>query len=284
MPFTHSEEDKERLSFICSPKGSSEYNKLITGKGKTVLGLLNTFSSCKPPIERLLEYLPSIKPRPYSISSSPLNYDKELCITFSVVEHDDGTKGLCTGYLQKLTNNTMLQKEMCDKICFYFRKASNFCFPSNPVPIIMLGPGTGISPFIGFLEHRNLQREICKFGDWWLFFGCRYSDRDFLYKDNLEHYLRSGNLTKLFTAFSRESSEKVYVQHKIRGCGKEFVDMLYEQNAIVYVCGDAKDMASDVRETIIELLMQFVLPDRSSAENYICLLEKNGRYIQEIWR
>lgn len=291
-------EDKEKLLFLCSPSGSNEYMQLLTQR-KTLIDLLEMFPSCKPPIERLLEHLPSIKPRPYSISSSPLLSD-ELWITFSVVTFDNGQKGLCSEWLQQIASqyissqtNLSVEQNVCNssvcslpKIPFYFRKPNQFTLPSDvTIPIVMIACGTGIAPFLGFLQHRDLRiktGEAITFGDASLFFGCRYANRDFLYKEELEGFLKSGALKKLHTAFSREKVEKVYVQHLLQQNGDELVN-IFNKKGILYVCGEAKNMARDVRAAVIDILIKYALYSREAANSFVEQLEKDERYIQDIW-
>lgn len=295
--YASSQEEKEKLLLLCSQAGSDEYMKLLT-QGKTLIELLEMFPSCKPPVVRLLEYLPSIKPRPYSISSSPLIHD-ELWITFSVVTCNNGQKGLCSGWLetiatqylssQKNSNEeeTNVSRVELPKVPFYFRKPSQFHLPLKPTtPIVMVGCGTGIAPFFGFLQHRDLllkTTDSITFGAAFLFFGCRYADRDFLYADEIEMFLNTGALKKLHTAFSREiAGKKIYVQHLLQKNGDELINIL-NKKGVLYVCGDAKNMAKDVRAAIVEILIKCASHSAESANCYVEELERNGRYIQDIW-
>lgn len=284
------------MQLLCSPNGSEEYKKFIINK-RTLLDQLSSFPSCQPPVERLLENLPPLQPRPYSISSSPLL--KELHITFSVIITKWGAKGVCSGWLEslitglefqlsemKITNDQSEASQAGKNIQLYYRKVNSFRLPIDPLtPIIMIGPGTGVAPFIGFLQHRFLQtkeRNI-KFGCAWLFYGCRYSERDFLYKKEMEEYLQNGTLTKLFTCFSRDGPKRVYVQDLIKQHGKDFINMVVHDNAVVYVCGDATNMAKDVRKMIVSCLVDFQKLSEVEAENFMKNLEQTKRYIQDIW-
>lgn len=277
-----SESDKEKLDHICSPNGSNAYFNLISNEGKDLLGLFKMFPSCRCPVARLLEHLPPIKPRPYSISSSPLIPDKSIKFTFSVVHHEDGSEGVCSGYLARIAEKIATRQYLC----FYFRKPTKFQLPEDDsTPIIMIGPGTGIAPFIGFLQHRNILKnnEGAIFGKTWLFFGCRYSNRDYLFKNELEHYLRSGVLNELFVSFSRESDKKFYVQHNMEKQGSAFCDLVVNANAIIYVCGDAKNMMKDVKKVVVDIMVRHGEKTRAEAETFIKELESNGKYIEDAW-
>lgn len=241
-----------------------------------------------------MEHLPPLQPRPYSISSSPLS--KELHITFSIVEIDKLMKGVCTGWLKTVIppttynsiNEGMQNLEINENrnISFYFRKSNNFQLPNNCMqPIIMIGPGTGVAPFIGFLQHRYLLKKENNqnFGFTWLFYGCRYHDRDFLYRAQLDEYKNCGILTKISSCYSREGKTKTYVQNLIQKECNEIINKIIHENAVIYVCGDAKNMAKDVKNTIISCLMEIEGNTADHAEKYIKLMEKNNRYIQDIW-
>lgn len=283
--YTADEAEKQKLLSMCSPAGSSEYNNFINNEGKTLLGILETFPSCQPPIERILEHIPNLKPRPYSLVSSPLSNKNEIHFAVSVL--NEGTKGVCSRWLEH-----NIQHGNNFKIPFYFRKGNSFKLPEDSSrPIIMVGPGTGVAPFIGFLEQRlclatndDKNEDLsAKIGQSWLFFGCRYSQRDFLYKDQITKYLHNKILTKLFTSFSRESENKSYVQQKILENGLEFVNLLLDKNALFYVCGDAKNMRLDVKNAVVECLVKFAGKDVKEAEDLVVSWQKSNTYIEDIW-
>lgn len=277
------ESDREKLNHICSPNGSDTYFNLITNEGRTLLGLLKTFPSCKCTLVQLLEHLPPIKPRPYSISSTLLLLN-ELKIIFSVVHHNDGTIGLCSGYLERIANTNQPQH-----INFYFRKPTKFRIPPQIAhPIIMIGPGTGVAPFIGFLQHRHQllqQKTVPTFSKTWLFSGCRYRNRDELFANERELFLRSGVLTNVNFAFSRENDEKRYVQHDLVERGKEVFDWIMNEDAVIYVCGDGKNMAKDVKNSFVEVFAKYGGGKTAEeAEGFLRDLEKSERYLEDVWR
>lgn len=267
---------------ICSPKGSGEYTHLVTGKAQTLLGLLNTFPSCDPPIEIILEHSLPLQPRYYSISSSPLERDA-LQITFFIVENDDGTKGVCTGWLEGIIKKNGIQAE---NIPFYFRKPNSFRIPIDlSTPLVMISTGTGIAPFMSFLNHRllvktNSNRDM---GNAYLFYGCRYPDRDFLYHDELEHYLNKQVLTKLYTAFSRCTEKKWYVQDEMNKYGEDLVRNILRNGAVIYVCGDAKTMLKGVKDALLNNLVVYGHLEESDARDYFNELVKDNRFISDCW-
>ncbi|XP_018324232.1 methionine synthase reductase [Agrilus planipennis] len=293
--YTKAEEERKNIIFLCSKEGSTKYTEFISNN-IGLLDLLNKYPSCCPPITAVLEHLPSLQPRPYSISSSPL-IENQLHITFSVITFDNGRKGVCTGWLESLIisdsenietkfgslslNNSSIVKEL---VPFYFRKPK-MRFPKDPsTPIIMIGPGTGVAPFVGFLQTRLLQKVN---GLTWLFFGCKYCDKDFIFKQQLHDFKEKGTLTKLFTCFSREDdSNKKYVQDLIMENGKEFVELVDKDGAVVYVCGDVKNMMKDVKCAIIKCFVKFKKDfndDEEKASKFVKSLQDSFRYVEDSW-
>lgn len=293
--YTFDVQEKQKITFLSNIQGTAEYNRFIKEEGKSLLQILNTFSSCFPPVERLLEYLPPLLPRPYSISSSPLKSTNTFHITVSVIDFNEEYKGVCSGWLEdeiknyfsfnelEVNKQYLIQGDI--KISFYFRKSNLFGLPEDSLtPIIMIGPGTGIAPFMGFLQHRFNQKKLnINVGMSWLYFGCRYSDRDFLYKSELQNYLKENILTKLFTSFSKEDSEIKYVQHNIIKYGKEFMEFFEVNKATVYICGDEKNMIKDIKGAILKCLINYRGKSEEEASTFLEELQKERRIVFDIW-
>lgn len=227
--YTEDETEKKVLEYLCSKEGASAYTAHILNRNLCVLDLFAIFKTCKPPIEILLEHLPRLVPRPYSIVNSVLSSPNELKFCFSVMDIGNGRKGLVTGWLERIINNTSLENLVnnlsitdnehssdIDKISIYMRKNVNqFSFPEGfDHPLLLIGPGTGVAPYIGFLEERQYLRSKKGLqGPIWLFFGCRNPDIDFIYEEELQNFVSTGILSKLITAFSRvENCENKYIQ------------------------------------------------------------------------
>jgi sulfite reductase (NADPH) flavoprotein alpha-component len=195
-------------------------------------------------------------PRMYSISSSVMANIDEIHLTVSRVN-----AGICSSYLANLKTG--------DKIEFYISKNNNFRLPTADKDIIMVGAGTGVAPFRGFVQQRDFDGAI---GKNWLFFGGQYSNRDFLYQAEWLEYLNSGLLTKLDAAFSRDNDKKLYVQHRIKQNGDEIGRWL-KDGAYFYICGDKENMAKDVEKTLIEIV----------GEKYLEQMKEEGRYLRDVY-
>ncbi|KAK3714369.1 hypothetical protein QZH41_007988 [Actinostola sp. cb2023] len=231
VEYTDNPQEKRRLQELCSKQGTKDYQTFIRQPSASLLELMKAFPSCCPPFERLLEHIPQLTPRPYSVASSPLRDLNKLKFVFNIIEFPpyEGLRsertGVCTGCLSRATISMRDEGSLVDgmtrlqldeqpstqsiKVPVTARKKNQFKLPKDAkTPIIMIGPGTGVAPFLGFLEHRKLECEDRDpkeaFGPTWLFFGCRNSNQDFLYKDELKSYESSGVLTNLLVAFSRE--------------------------------------------------------------------------------
>ncbi|CAL8147580.1 unnamed protein product [Orchesella dallaii] len=318
---TSEENEKSKLLELCSRQGSSAFEETIRFASLSLLDLLLTFQSCMPPLEALLEHLPRLVPRAYSISSSPLSSDKEFTFAFNVVtfSKENGRQyerlGVCTGWLSQrsrvlLNKNSKelglenassdLEAAMSaltidgeesdsvsnEEIIVYRRKNQNFRLPEDiKAPIIMLGPGTGIAPFIGFIQHRdNLKKKGDSIGEMCLYFGCRYKAKDFLYEDELKA-LEGGALTKFYPVFSRDDPQTTvkYVQHRMEENKKAVIDTLFNQGGYLYVCGDAKNMAKDVRDVLIKCVQSVKEVTEGEAKTLVAELSTQKRYLQDIW-
>ncbi|XP_071942940.1 methionine synthase reductase-like [Antedon mediterranea] len=282
--------EKARLQELCSRQGSSQYTHFIREPNLSLLDILKAFPSCCPPIERILEHLPRLLPRPYSISSSPLVSRKHLNFVFNIVEIPSGSgrqysrKGVCTGWL----SSSQIDCNNKSKIPIYGRKNSSFHLPSDlSIPMILIGAGTGLAPFIGFLQHREAQVKqyqdlLC--GPIWLFFGCRHNERDYLYRSELERFHEVGILSNISVSFSRDNSTSArYVQDNILLHSDSVCKLLLEQNAVVYVCGDARNMSKDVNNTIVTIISQHQGIAMEDAKSVTMKLRQEGRYLEDIW-
>ncbi|XP_071789021.1 methionine synthase reductase-like [Asterias amurensis] len=312
---TDVESEKRRLQELCSKQGASNYGAFIRDPHLSLMDILTAFPSCNPPISRVFEHLTRLQPRPYSISSSPLVNPSKLHFVFNVVVFPEGQgrskkRGVCTGWLSHMTKG---QEEIIDnsvndptinlgtdslyKIPIFERSNQHFHLPADPAtPIIMIGPGTGVAPFKGFLDHRAcLKKDGASVGSAWLFFGCRHKERDFLYRELLQEHLSSGILTKLSPSFSRdpapaESSHDAtcsevprYVQDNLKLHAAALCRLILEDKAVVYVCGDAKHMAKNVAETFSDIFIKETGRNAYEAAVLLASLREEKRYLEDVW-
>jgi sulfite reductase (NADPH) flavoprotein alpha-component len=221
--------------------------------------------------EIFLQQLEPTTPRLYSISSSLESLDGEVHLTvardaFSIAE--ELKYGLCSDHLCSLKTG--------DSIDFYIHHNDQFRLPEDDRDMIMIGPGTGIAPFRAFLSERESARAS---GRNWLFYGDQHFTSDFLYQTELQQWLESGVLNILDVAFSRDQSEKIYVQDKIRQRAGEFFQWL-ENGATLYVCG-AKRMSEDVEKTILDLVQKS--GTSQDPVSYLNELKSTGRYMKDVY-
>nr|XP_060630046.1 methionine synthase reductase [Anolis sagrei ordinatus] len=294
--------EKRRLQELCSKQGSSDYNSFIRDAGVCLLDLLHAFPSCQPPLSLLIEHLPKLQARPYSVASSNLFQPGKITFLFNIVEFASHVgqlrRGICTGWLADLVapilqSSTKYDGSFIPEISISSRPTNSFHLPDNPsIPFIMVGPGTGIAPFIGFLQHRRMLRENHKdwiFGETWLFFGCRHKARDYLFEDELKLFVEDGTLTHLNVCFSRDTPAMVqtatpkYVQDNLRLFSGEISRILLQDKGYFYVCGDAKNMAKDVNDALVDILIAEKGVDKLDALNILATLREEKRYLQDVW-
>lgn len=258
-----------------------EYSKWIKHDQRTILCVLHHFPSVKVPLFAILELLPKLAARFYSISSSPNAHPGYVHITSVVVNFQTPIgrqhNGVCSTWLANLQPGSHVP---------VFIRESSFKLPSTPAPIIMVGPGTGLAPFRGFLQELNHRKKQSK-EDWQsiLFFGCRHREHDYIYEEELCGYEEDQTLTHLHVAFSREQGHKVYVQDKIdeKETRKQIWEFLNEKNGRFYVCGDARLMAKSVHQGLIKIAKEEGHMSEEEATKYIDNLQQTGRYLQDVW-
>ncbi len=241
-----------------------------------VLAAIEKFRGTRPDPEAFIEALDPLQPRLYSIASSPKVDPDRVALTVDAVRYPVGKRtrlGVAsTFFADRIAPGTKLK--------VYVQRAQHFALPADPsVPIIMIGPGTGIAPFRAFLHERMATKAP---GRNWLFFGHQHSAHDFFYEDELTGMKAARVLTRLTLAWSRDAAEKIYVQDRMRDVGRDLWAWLAE-GAHVYVCGDAKRMAKDVESALIEVVAAFGLRSTNEAIGFVAELKKSGRYQQDVY-
>ena len=224
----------------------------------------------------LVELLAPLAPRLYSISSSSAAHPDEVHLTVALARYDieeETRDGLSSAFLAH-------QDRLLATVPVYLHKNNRFRLPSDAtVPVIMIGPGTGIAPFRSFLEERRASKLT---GRSWLFFGDRKARLDFLYQDELEGYLADGTLSRLDTAFSRDGGGKVYVQQRMLEQGELLWSWLAE-GAFIYVCGDAQRMAKDVDSALQDIMVKYGRMSEASAQLELRHWGAIGRYLRDVY-
>lgn len=245
-------------------------------KGRDLLDFIREYGPLQGSVQDIVSHLRKIPVRLYSIASSQTANPDEVHLTIGAVRyeaHGRERKGVCSTYCaERLLPG--------DKASVYVQPNTHFKLPQDPgTPIIMVGPGTGIAPFRGFMQERE---EIGATGPSWLFFGDQHFMTDFLYQTEWQRWIKDGVLTRMDVAFSRDTEEKVYVQHRMQQHGKELFQWL-EQGAVFYVCGDMKNMAKDVHRTLAEIISVEGGMSLEQAEAYLTEMKKNKRYQRDVY-
>ncbi|ETV88103.1 hypothetical protein H257_01459 [Aphanomyces astaci] len=296
--------DQDRLLRLASADGKAEYQTWVVDAHRTFGDVIEAFPSLQIPLVAFIHILPSLQPRYYTISSSSVVHPTRIHVTLGVIATSDlpegrQFKGVTSNYLAKLAlpDAAVLDKPKVanpygeqgkkqvrtwPSIRMTIRKSTFKLPPSPETPVILVGPGTGIAPMRAFLQERHAQKQAGEtVGATWLFFGCRRQSEDYLYQQELETYQASGTLSDLHVAFSRDSAQKVYVQHLIRQQGAALWKVL-AAGGYVYVCG-ATLMGTDVHKAFVELVQTHGAKSVVDATRYVQDLQHNHRYIQELW-
>ncbi len=241
-----------------------------------VLAAIEKFPGVRPDPEAFIEALDPLQPRLYSISSSPKAHPGRIALTVDAVRYTVGTRerlGVASTFVGGRAPIGHTSR-------VYIQKAHAFGLPADPaVPIIMIGPGTGVAPFRAFLHERQATHAP---GRNWLFFGHQRSNCDFFYEHEFKAMKQSGPLTRLSLAWSRDGDEKVYVQHRMREVGRDLWTWLTD-GAHVYVCGDGQRMAKDVELALVDIVAQHGARTPEQAVAFVTDLKKQGRYQQDVY-
>lgn len=244
--------------------------------GRQIVDLLTEFPSKELVAQELVNMFRPLPPRLYSIASSPNEHKGEVHLTVAAVRYEG------RGFSRKGVASTCLADmvEVDDLVPVFIAPNKRFRLPENDeAPIIMVGPGTGIAPFRAFVEERAARGTT---GASWLIFGDQCYTYDFLYQLEWQEHLKSGALSRLDVAFSRDQPEKVYVQDRIREKAVEMWKWL-EEGAHFYVCGDSTRMAPDVHAALLEVISDQGGRSAEDAESYLGELKKNGRYQRDVY-
>jgi len=333
--YTSKPEEKETLLRWSSNKGSSLYEENVVKPRLGLLEVLLLFKSSRPPLTMVINALAPMLPRYYSIASSPLTTPGIASIAFSVVKD-----GHCTPWLGELCEAINRDAGFSQsghvgtrqlRLAVFMKRTTTFALPADERrPVVMVGPGTGVAPFLGFIQHRQHQLKaqqkikksisssdnLAQHGDWggidlstiegmdeeeaclgcctgfddeefrgdmWLFFGCRHEKKDYLYREELQEANDMDVLQRLYTAFSRDTEEKVYVQHLLAKEGAAIVRLLLDNEGYLFVCGDGNKMAKDVRKAMEAAFVQHKGMSEKESKKMVMSLMKEHRFVMDIW-
>lgn len=277
---------KELVEEIAKRSGDQQLNNILSSGdkdqlsdylwGRDTLDLLLQFPNAEFSAAEFIALLKPLQHRAYSISSSGKAHPDSVHLTVASVRYDAhgrNHKGVCSTYLADLVG------EATD-VRVFFTPNNNFRVPNDDsLPMIMVGPGTGIAPFRAFLQEREFRKAN---GKNWLFFGDRNASTDFIYREEIEAMQSSGLLTRLDLAFSRDQEEKIYVQDRMKQNGAELWAWL-EQGGYFFVCGDAYRMAKDVDKALHEVIQKHGNKTLLEAVDYVNQLKKDKRYVRDVY-
>ncbi|XP_047426278.1 NADPH-dependent diflavin oxidoreductase 1 isoform X2 [Mugil cephalus] len=277
--FSSNQLEREKLAEFGSAAGQDELHSYCNRPRRTALEVLADFphTTAELKADYLLDLFPEIQPRSFSIASSLKAQPHRLQILVAVVQYKTKMykprRGLCSTWLASLDPT---QGEVY--VPLWVKKGS-LKFPiENNSSVIMVGPGTGVAPFRSAIQERIAQGKTANV----LFFGCRSESKDFYFRLEWEEMMRAGHLV-LFTAFSRDQEEKVYVQHRVRENAALLWDLIANKNAYFYIAGNAKQMPASVCDALKEVFQQEGVLSAEEAEQMLVDMERTGRFQSETW-
>ncbi|MGO4899842.1 assimilatory sulfite reductase (NADPH) flavoprotein subunit [Bacillus sp. GM2] len=266
--------ENEKLRELAAPENADQLKAYIAGRD--LINFVRDFGPIAAAPQEFVSILRKIPPRLYSIASSFAANPDEVHLTIGAVRynaHGRDRKGVCSVLCAE-------RLQPGDTLPVFIQPNKNFKLPENPeTPIIMVGPGTGVAPFRSFMQERE---ETGASGKSWMFFGDQHFVTDFLYQTEWQKWLSEGVLTKMDVAFSRDTEEKVYVQHRMLEHSKELFEWL-EEGAAFYVCGDKNNMAKDVQNALLEIIEKEGGKSREEAEAYLAEMKKQKRYQRDVY-
>jgi sulfite reductase alpha subunit-like flavoprotein len=280
--------EKETLQHMLSGEGKDAYRGLVS-ETTTHFDLMKMFPNSVDQfgVDRMLDFIPDIKPRLYSIASDPDTTGQmcNLCIVADDWETPSGKeqRGVCTDFLMKLGD---LQTEDYHPMVAAKVNPAAVHMPDDPkTPIVLTGLGTGLAPIRAIIQQRRTVRETqgIEVGPLCLIFGGRYASKDFLYEDEVNQWMEEGLLTDLICAWSRDGEDKVYVQHRITQNAELMDKYIVKGNGYFYLCGPAGNMPPQVRQAVVEACSEGSGMDMKDMDEYVTNMQINGRYNVEAW-
>lgn len=262
------------LKDLLDPSKTEELRTYLSERD--LLDLVQDYSLKGIPAGQFVSLLRKIPPRLYSIASSLKASPDEVHVTVRAVRYESNGRnryGVCSVQMAE-------RIQPGDSLPVFIQHNPNFKLPDNPeTPVIMIGPGTGVAPFRAFLSERE---ETGAQGKTWLFYGDQHFSTDFLYQVEWQRWLKEGVLTRMDVAFSRDTEQKVYVQHRMLEKSRELYEWLQE-GAVIYVCGDEKKMAHDVHAALATILEQEGRFSPEEASEYLTRMQQQKRYQRDVY-
>ncbi|XP_058455692.1 methionine synthase reductase-like [Malaya genurostris] len=272
--------EKRLLEILASREGANFYNEFILKNEMSFIHLLKILSSCRPSLAMLIEHFPRLLARPYSIA----NYNRgggQIRIVFAML--NDGKVGITTTMFE----NKLLYAGKYDKYLYIYLRQTKPSFQYREEDleknIIMIGPGTGVSPYLSFLEFRKRAKQLnkkIKFGSALLLTSCRHRDRNYLFQDELQQYVQLGLLDNVYEAFSRDPDSRYkFVQDIIEDQKEPFIKMLLEDNTKLYLCGEGRTMLPRIQDMISTCLSKIQCIPKVEADSLMTEYRKIGKYM-----
>jgi len=262
------------LSELALPANKEKLDAYLWGR--EFLDLLEHCPTKLDDPQQLFKLLPRLAPRLYSISSSQALHPDKIDLSVRVVKYESygrNREGVCSSHIGERTPKGGV-------LPIFVHSNQLFRLPSDPeVPVIMVGPGTGVAPFRAYLQHKQAG---CGRWPMWLFFGEQRASQDFLYREDFENWVKDGVLNRLDTAFSRDQKEKIYVQQRLRENSAELWRWL-ERGGYFYVCGDSKRMAPDVEAALLEAVAAHSGRGPEYAVEFLAEMKKQKRYLRDVY-
>lgn len=285
--FATNSDHVNRLKLLCSKKGKEDFHEYITVHKTSIAEVLQEFDSVRfPQPSNFFEISPRLAARDYTIASSSKVNPRTIHLVVAIADHPlpDGREfhGVCTAALKR--RFVLLNQGKCVTPIYAFLKPSSFLLPSDPtIPVIMVGPGTGVAPMRALCQERQwLLEQGTRVGPAMLFFGCRRKDEDYIYAEELESFRIKGAITALYVAFSRQIKQKVYVQDLFKEQGDIVFDWLHNKNGRMFVCGGTQ-MGKDVHNALAALCVSVGKLDEKQAKAFMSKMSNEGNYVAELW-
>ncbi|KAL8291429.1 hypothetical protein RQP46_002407 [Phenoliferia psychrophenolica] len=264
---------REKLQWFCTAEGQDDLTDYVQRPRRTTTEVMYEFRSANVPKEYVMDLLPELRPRGFSIASSVRKHPGAVDLLVAIVKYRTvlsvPRKGLCTSYLATLKPGDLLPVR--------FESSGLLKLPPGTPPLIMVGPGTGVAPFRALMEERR--RIGAK--ENLLFFGCRSEKADFFFREEWEEMVKEGSLT-LSVAASRDQEDKIYVQHRIPTFAVQIWDFL-QRGGYLYVCGSSTQMPKSVKKAMLVVFREQGQLDEGGAEKLWDKLDRDGRIVEETW-